>query len=77
LTVEILGNATAKLEKTSNALSFVVAAEGLTLLKLAVGILTKSPGILAEATHSAIDLLDALVTSFAGGYMIILDCSNE
>lgn len=52
-------------EKRSAALSSVVAAVGLTTFKIIVGILTGSLGILAEATHSALDLVAALVTFFA------------
>jgi cation diffusion facilitator family transporter len=52
-------------EKNSAALSSVIAAIGLTTFKLIVGLLTNSLGILAEALHSALDLLAALVTLFA------------
>ena len=47
------------------ALSSVGAAVFLTSMKLVVGILTGSLGILAEAAHSALDLVAALVTFFA------------
>jgi cation diffusion facilitator family transporter len=43
----------------------VLAAVFLTLLKLVVGLLTGSLGILAEAAHSGLDLIAALVTFFA------------
>jgi cation diffusion facilitator family transporter len=52
-------------EKRQAALSSVVAALFLTGLKLAVGVLTGSLGILAEAAHSGLDLVAALVTFFA------------
>jgi cation diffusion facilitator family transporter len=56
---------TAQKEKKDAALSSVVAAVGLTTFKIIVGILTGSLGILAEAAHSALDLIAALVTLFA------------
>ena len=49
-------------EKRSAALSSVGAAVFLTGLKIIVGVLTNSLGILAEAAHSALDLVAALVT---------------
>jgi cation diffusion facilitator family transporter len=52
-------------DKRSAALSSVVAAVGLTTFKLIVGLLTNSLGILAEAAHSALDLVAALMTWFA------------
>lgn len=52
-------------EKTMVALSSVGAAIGLTAMKLIVGLLTGSLGILAEATHSGLDLIAALMTFFA------------
>jgi len=52
-------------EKRNAALSSVLAAIGLTLMKLVVGILTGSLGILAEALHSGLDLVAAAVTLFA------------
>ncbi|HNT53423.1 MAG TPA: cation diffusion facilitator family transporter [Anaerolineaceae bacterium] len=52
-------------EKTAAALSSVIAAVGLTTLKIIVGIMTNSLGILAEAAHSGLDLVAALVTFFA------------
>jgi cation diffusion facilitator family transporter len=58
-------NAHAEKEKRGAALSSVVAAIFLTALKLVVGLMTGSLGILAEATHSGLDLVAALVTFFA------------
>ncbi|MEJ2556675.1 MAG: cation diffusion facilitator family transporter, partial [Anaerolineae bacterium] len=55
----------AEKEKRSAALSSVLAAVLLTGLKLVVGLLTGSLGILAEAAHSGLDLVAALVTFFA------------
>ena len=55
----------AEKEKRDAALSSVVAAVFLTGLKLVVGIMTGSLGILAEAIHSGLDLVAALVTLFA------------
>lgn len=58
-------NTHAEKEKREAALSSVMAAVLLTVLKLAVGLLTGSLGILAEAAHSGLDLVAALVTFFA------------
>lgn len=52
-------------EKNSAAMSSVIAAIGLTVFKLIVGVFTGSLGILAEAAHSGLDLVAALVTYFA------------
>lgn len=52
-------------EKSVVAASSVAAAVGLTSMKLVVGILTGSLGILAEAAHSGLDLAAALMTLFA------------
>jgi cation diffusion facilitator family transporter len=56
---------TAQKEKTAAALASVVAAIGLTSFKIVVGVLTNSLGILAEAAHSGLDLVAALMTLFA------------
>jgi len=55
----------AKREKASAALSSVIAAVFLTGMKVVVGLLTGSLGILAEAAHSALDLVAAVVTLVA------------
>lgn len=60
-----MDDARANREKNAAALSSVVAAIGLTTFKIIVGLLTGSLGILAEAAHSALDLVAALVTMFA------------
>ena len=52
-------------EKKNVALSSVVAAVFLTSMKLVVGLLTGSLGILAEAAHSGLDLIAAVVTYMA------------
>lgn len=52
-------------EKNAAAGSSVVAAVGLTTLKIVVGLMTGSLGILSEAAHSGLDLVAALVTWFA------------
>ncbi|MGD8792279.1 MAG: cation-efflux pump [Anaerolineae bacterium] len=63
MTVDV--DAHAEKEKRDAALSSVVAAVFLTALKLIVGLMTGSLGILAEAAHSGLDLVAALVTFFA------------
>ena len=52
-------------EKRWAATSSVVAAVGLTGFKIVVGLATGSLGILAEAAHSGLDLVAALMTLFA------------
>ena len=56
---------TADKEKTAAALSSVIAAVVLTVFKIVVGVMTHSLGILAEAAHSGLDLIAALVTFLA------------
>lgn len=56
---------TAEHEKRSAALTSLIAAVALTALKIAVGVLTGSLGILAEAAHSGLDLVTAAVTYVA------------
>jgi len=58
-------NSHADREKRLAALSSVVAAVFLTGMKIVVGLLTGSLGILSEAAHSALDLVAAAVTFFA------------
>ena len=55
----------AQKEKTTAALSSVIAAVGLTTFKIIVGLVTNSLGILAEAAHSSLDLMAAVLTFFA------------
>ncbi len=52
-------------EKSGVALSSLLAASVLVLLKLIVGILTNSLGILSEAAHSGLDLVASGVTLWA------------
>ncbi len=55
----------AEKEKASVAAKSALAAIGLTVFKIIVGLSTGSLGILAEAAHSGLDLVAALVTYFA------------
>ncbi len=52
-------------EKRAVAGNSVLAALLITVLKIAVGLATRSLGILSEAAHSALDLVAALVTFFS------------
>jgi cation diffusion facilitator family transporter len=52
-------------EKASVALSSIMGALVITGLKLGVGLWTGSLGILAEAAHSGLDLIAAIITFFA------------
>lgn len=52
-------------EKQSVALTSVTAAALLTTMKVVVGLLTGSLGILSEAAHSGLDFVAALVTFFS------------
>lgn len=61
----ILASSKANREKRLAALSSVIAAISLTAMKIVVGILTGSLGILSEAAHSGLDLIAAVVTFFA------------
>lgn len=49
-------------EKQTVALSSLIAAALLTIMKVVVGVLTGSLGILSEAAHSGLDMVAALVT---------------
>lgn len=60
-----VSNENGKKEKRAVALSSVIAAIFLTSMKLIVGLLTNSLGILSEAAHSGLDLIAAGVTYFA------------
>jgi cation diffusion facilitator family transporter len=51
--------------KHSAALSSVLAALGITALKLVTGLLTGSLGMLSEAAHSGVDLIAAAITLFS------------
>lgn len=52
-------------EKLSVALSSIAGAVLITGLKIVVGVMTGSLGILAEAAHSALDFIAAIITFFA------------
>jgi divalent metal cation (Fe/Co/Zn/Cd) transporter len=52
-------------EKKSAALGSVIAAVALTVFKIVVGFSTGSLGILAEAAHSGLDLMAAVMTFLA------------
>ncbi len=52
-------------EKTNIAITSVVAAVFLTVLKLVVGLATNSLGLISEAAHSALDLVAAGMTYYA------------
>ncbi|MCX6923783.1 MAG: cation diffusion facilitator family transporter, partial [Verrucomicrobia bacterium] len=60
-----MSTASANHEKNSAALNSVLAAFLLTGLKVVVGLLSGSMGILAEAAHSGLDLAAAIVTCIA------------
>ena len=60
-----MNTAAANHEKNSAALNSVIAAFLLTGLKVVVGVLSGSLGILAEAAHSGLDLAAALMTCMA------------
>ena len=52
-------------EKDFAAMLSVLAATGLTFMKIVVGLLTGSLGIISEALHSMLDMLAAGMTCFA------------
>lgn len=52
-------------KKSAVALSSVFAGLALTVMKLVVGVMTGSMGIISEAAHSALDLGAAIMTYFA------------
>src|SRR5512143_4094511 len=60
-----LPSATMRAEKRGVALNSVLAAIGITGLKVVVGISTGSLGILSEAAHSGLDLIAAVITFFS------------
>src|SRR5712692_8642253 len=64
LQASIDGNVPAK-EKQAVALSSLIAAALLTTMKLLVGFLTGSLGILSEGAHSGLDFVSAAVTYFS------------
>ncbi len=64
LQTEVASEVPAK-EKQAVALTSVIAACLLTGMKLVVGVLTGSLGILSEAAHSGLDLIAAAITYFS------------
>jgi cation diffusion facilitator family transporter len=58
-------NSSPQLSTVGAALNSLIAATALTAFKIVVGLLTGSLGILAEAAHSGLDLVAALVTFLA------------
>jgi len=59
------GSDAMRAEKRSVAGNSVIAAVGITVLKMVVGLTTGSLGILSEAAHSGLDLIAATVTLFS------------
>src|ERR1700712_1722048 len=51
--------------KRGAALQSVLAASGITLLKVLTGLSTGSLGMLSEAAHSSIDLMASIITLFS------------
>jgi len=64
-TQAVLNSESMRREKRAVAGNSVGAALVITVLKIVVGLATRSLGILSEAAHSALDLLAALVTFFS------------
>jgi len=60
-----MDRATATSEKTHVAMTSLLAAVCITAIKVVVGVATQSLGILAEAAHSALDLIAAAATWWA------------
>ena len=54
--VQPISSTAQQAEKRRAALSSVLAAAGITALKLVAGIMTHSLGMLSEAAHSGLDL---------------------
>src|SRR5205085_11743684 len=61
----ILSPDSMRAEKRAVASNSVVAAVGITALKIVVGLSTGSLGILSEAAHSGLDLMAAIITLFS------------
>ena len=61
----ILTSDSMRAEKRAVAGNSVVAAIGITALKVVVGLSTGSLGILSEAAHSGLDLIAAIITLFS------------
>ena len=54
-------------EKRSVARNSVIAAVGMTFLKITIGFATGSLGLISEAAHSTLDLVAAIITFFSVG----------
>ena len=63
----ISGADSVRSEKRSVARNSVIAAVGITGLKIFVGIATGSLGLISEAAHSGLDLIAAVITFFSVG----------
>ncbi len=63
----ISGTDSIRTEKRSVARNSVIAAVGITGLKIFVGIATGSLGLISEAAHSGLDLIAAVITFFSVG----------
>src|SRR5690242_12755006 len=63
----ISGTDNVRSEKRSVARNSVIAAVGITGLKIFVGIATGSLGLISEAAHSGLDLIAAIITFFSVG----------
>jgi len=63
--MDIVSEQQARNEKRHAAMSSVIAAFALTGMKIVVGLLTNSLGILSEASHSGLDMVAAIVTFWA------------
>src|SRR5947209_13451574 len=63
----ISGAESMRSEKRSVARNSVVAAIAMTTLKVLVGVATGSLGLIAEAAHSGLDLIAAVITFFSVG----------
>lgn len=59
------GSQAMRAEKRSVAGNSVIAAVGITALKIVVGVTTGSLGILSEAAHSGLDLIAAVITLYS------------
>src|SRR5436853_7856663 len=56
-----------RLEKRSVARNSVLAAIAMTALKIVLGFITGSLGLISEAAHSTLDLIAAIITFFSVG----------
>src|SRR5579862_1402853 len=54
-------------EKRAVARNSMLAAVGMTILKIVIGFATGSLGLISEAAHSTLDLVAAIITFFSVG----------